>query len=136
MVVDASALIAILTRDQRADLLADRLEAARSPITGAVAVFEAALGLCRQRHSSVDEARGDVRELLDIARVHVLSLTAKEADLALEAFGRYGAGGRHPAQLDLGACFSYALARSYNTTLLFTCPGLSLTDVRDALDPR
>src|SRR5713226_8918174 len=67
MFVDASAIVAILTREPEADSLADLLEAAPSPITSPIAVFEAALGICRKRHASVEEAEDDVREFLEKA---------------------------------------------------------------------
>ena len=60
MFVDASAIVAILTREADADELANALEAARSPITSAIAVFEATLGVCRKRHASVAEALNPV----------------------------------------------------------------------------
>jgi ribonuclease VapC len=60
MFVDASAIVAILTREPEADALIDALEAAPSPITSAIAIFEAALGICRKRHASVAEANEDV----------------------------------------------------------------------------
>src|SRR6266851_9312983 len=56
MFVDASAIVAILTREPDADALADILETARSPITLPIAIFEAALGICRKGHASVEEA--------------------------------------------------------------------------------
>jgi ribonuclease VapC len=56
MFVDASAIVAILTREPDADPLTDRLERATHPITSAIAVFEAAAGLCRKRHASIEEA--------------------------------------------------------------------------------
>jgi ribonuclease VapC len=50
-------------------VLADIFGAARSPITSAIAIFEAVLGMCGKRHSSVDEAEQDVREFLDLAGI-------------------------------------------------------------------
>ena len=64
MFVDASAIVAILTREPEADALADLLETARSPITSPIAIFEAALGICHKRHASVDEAEQDAGEFL------------------------------------------------------------------------
>ena len=68
MFVDASAIVAILTREPEADALADLLDAARAPITSPIALFEAALGICRKRHASVEEAEEDVREFLRSGR--------------------------------------------------------------------
>ena len=80
MFVDASAIVAILTREPEADALADVLESARSPITSPIAVFEAVLGVCRKRHASVEEAGEDVREFLGVAGVRAVSITQTEPD--------------------------------------------------------
>ncbi len=132
MFVDASAIVAILTREPEADSLADLLEAAPSPITSPIAVFEAALGICRKRHASVEEAEDDVREFLELARIQLIPVTAKEADTALAAFSRYGKGRGHPAQLNLGDCFAYAVAKYYRTSLLFKGEDFNKTDIRSA----
>jgi ribonuclease VapC len=132
MFVDASAIVAILTREPEADFLANLLEAARSPITSPIAVFEAALGICRKRHASVEEAEEDVREFLNLARVQLLPIAAKEADTALAAFSRYGKGRGHPAQLNLGDCFAYAMAKNYRTSLLFKGEDFNKTDIQSA----
>jgi len=130
MFVDASAIVAILTREPEADALADAIEAARSPITSPIAVFEAAIGICRKRHASVEEAEADVREFLEIAEIEMIPITAKEAETALVAFARYGKGRGHPAQLNLGDCFAYAAAKNYRTSLLFKGQDFIHTDVR------
>jgi ribonuclease VapC len=132
MFVDASAIVAILTREPEADSLADLLEAAPSPITSPIAVFEAALGICRKRHASVEEAEDDVREFLELARIQLIPITAKEADTALAAFSRYGKGRGHPAQLNLGDCFAYAVAKNHRTSLLFKGEDFNKTDIRSA----
>jgi ribonuclease VapC len=132
MFVDASAIVAILTREPEADSLADLLEAAPSPITSPIAVFEAALGICRKRHASVEEAEDDVREFLELARIQLIPITAKEADTALATFSRYGKGRGHPAQLNLGDCFAYAVAKNYRTSLLFKGEDFNKTDIRSA----
>src|SRR5215468_6302074 len=113
MFVDASAIVAILTREPDADRLADRLEAAAAPITSPIAVFEAALGICRKRQASVEQASRDVGQFIAMAGVTVVPVTDREADTALDAFSRYGKGRGHPAQLNLGDCFAYAMARNH-----------------------
>jgi ribonuclease VapC len=132
MFVDASAIVAILTREPEADALADLLDGARAPITSAIAIFEAALGICRKRHASVAEAEADVREFLALARVQVVPIGAHEAETALDAFGRYGKGRGHPAQLNLGDCFAYTVAQNHRTALLFKGADFSQTDIRAA----
>ena len=132
MFVDASAIVAILTREPEADSLADLLDAAPSPITSPIAVFEAALGICRKRHARVEEAEDDVREFLELARIQLIPITAKEADTALAAFSRYGKGRGHPAQLNLSDWFAYAVAKNYRTSLLFKGEDFNKTDIRSA----
>src|SRR6266853_1624826 len=132
MFVDASAIVAILTREADADALADVLESARSPITSPIAIFEAALGICRKRHTSVEEAAEDVREFLGVAAIRAVSITEREAETALAAFSRYGKGRGHPAQLNLGDCFAYAVAKNHRTALLFKGEDFDKTDIPPA----
>jgi ribonuclease VapC len=129
MFVDASAIVAILTREAEADALADAVESARSPVTSPIAIFEAALGVCRKRHARVEEAEEDVRELLGVAGIRIVSLTEREAETALAAFSRYGKGRGHPAQLNLGDCFAYAVAKNHRTALLFKGEDFDKTDI-------
>ena len=129
MVVDASAIVAILTREAEADALADVLEGARSPITSPIAMFEAALGICRKRHASVGEAEADVREFLELAGIRAVPITEREAATALAAFSRYGTGRGHPAQLNLGDCFAYAIAKNHRAALLFKGEDFDKTDI-------
>ena len=136
MFIDASAIVAILTREPEADALADTLEGARGPITSPLAIFEATLGVCRKRHASVAEGQADVLEFLEIVGVRTVAITIKEAEGALDAFARYGKGGGHPAQLNMGDCFAYAAAKSYHTSLLFTGADFDKTDLDSATRPR
>ena len=129
MFVDASAIVAIFTRELEADNLADTIEKARTPITSPIAIFEATLGVCRKRHASVEEAEQDVGEFLELAGVRIEPITDKEARTALAAFSRYGKGRGHPAQLNLGDCFAYAMAKNARTGLLFKGEDFDKTDI-------
>lgn len=136
MFVDASAIVAILTREPEADALADRLETAPYRITSPIAVFEAALGICRKRHASVEEAAEDVREFIKLSGIELVPITMKEGETALVAFSRYGKGRGHPAQLNLGDCFAYAAAKNHRTSMLFKGDDFNNTDIRSAAPPR
>jgi ribonuclease VapC len=136
MFVDASAIVAILTREPEADALANLLEAAHAPITSPIALFEAVLGICRKRHASVEEAEENVREFLDVAGIELIPITAREAETALSAFSRYGKGRGHPTQLNLGDCFAYAAAKNHRRVLLFKGDDFGKTDIRSATRPR
>lgn len=132
MFVDASAIVAILTSEPDADRLSDLLERAPQRATSPIAVFEAALGICRKRHSSVAEAEADVQEFLAVAAIGSVSITAADSHAALDAFARYGKGTGHPAQLNLGDCFAYAVARNRNLRLLFKGNDFTKTDIEIA----
>jgi ribonuclease VapC len=129
MFVDASAIVAILTREPEADVLVDRLEAAEAPTTSAIAIFEAVAGICRKRRATIVEGLADVRAFLTVARIEVVAIGEAEAEAALDAFTRYGRGRGHPAQLNLGDCFAYAAARVRGAPLLFVGDDFVHTDV-------
>jgi len=129
MFVDSSAIVAVLTAEEDADRLADRIEAADAPVTSAIAIFEAALGICRKRYATVEEARDDVRAFLEAAGIEVVSIAGAEAEAALLAFSRYGKGRGHPAQLNMGDCFAYAVARTRDIPLLYRENDFSQTDI-------
>lgn len=88
MLVDASAIVAILTDEPGAERLADALDKATNPVTSAIAVLEATLGLRRKHHASVQEAREDVVEFFRLGRFEIVNLSGVEADAALIAFCR------------------------------------------------
>lgn len=129
MFIDSSAIVAILTREEDADRLADRIDAAKTRVTSPIAIFEATLGLCRKRHVSVEEARDDLLEFLKIAGIETVGVSPADADMALLAFSRYGKGRGHPAQLNMGDCFAYAVARTRDMPLLYKGNDFLHTDI-------
>lgn len=132
MFVDASAMVAVLTREPEADALADVLESAPSPITSPVAIFETVLGICRKRRISIEDAERSVDEFLTVSRIQCVPISQQDASRALAAFSRYGKGRQHPAQLNLGDCFAYAVAKNHRTSLLFKGQDFDKTDIRIA----
>lgn len=129
MFVDASALIAIITEEPEGRALAARLERAGPTITSPIAVYEAVLGIARQKQGGLKAARADIEMLLDLARIGLVPITAEDADRALDAFERYGKGTGHPARLNMGDCFAYAVARSHRVPLLYKGEDFALTDL-------
>ena len=135
MFVDASAIVAILTGEPEADALTDQLEATTNAITSPIAIFEAALGVRRKRRMSVAAAEEHVRSFLDVAAIDCLPVTSPDATTALDAFARYGKGSAHPAQLNLGDCFAYAMAKNRDRPVLFKGDDFNRTDLaRPAAD--
>jgi ribonuclease VapC len=108
------------------------LEDSPQAITSPIAVFEAALAVCRKRHASVRGALGDVREFLGLAGIGVVSVTDRATETALDAFARYGKGRGHPAQLNLGDCFAYAMAANHRARILFKGDDFVPTDLEPA----
>ena len=70
-----------------------------------------------------------MREFLGMAGVRTVSVTEREAETALAAFSRYGKGRGHPAQLNLGDCFAYAVAKNHRTALFFKGEDFDKTDI-------
>lgn len=68
-------------------------------------------------------------------RVRAVLITESEAATALAAFSQYGKGRGHPAQLNLGDCFAYAVARNHRTPLLFKGEDFDKTDIPSAARP-
>jgi ribonuclease VapC len=133
IVVDASAIVAIIAAEPDFEALTDALQRSEAAATSPIAVYEAALALRRLRKCSVAEAEDEVAEFLAIAGVDVFSLPPEAAHGALDAFARYGKGGGHPAQLNLGDCFAYAQAKTLNAPLLFKGDDFSATDLTRAV---
>lgn len=76
--------------------------------------------------------RSDLDVWIDRFRVNVVSVDLAQARLAADAFARYGRG-RHPARLNYGDCFAYALAADRNAPLLYKGTDFDKTDLRSAL---
>ena len=132
IVVDASAIVAVLTREPDADMLLSTLETAGPAETTPVAVYEAVLGVSRKRQWSVAEAETHVRDFLEAAGVPIQPIQPETAHVALEAFARYGKGRGHRARLNLGDCFAYAQAKLSGAALLFKGDDFSKTDIESA----
>jgi ribonuclease VapC len=132
IVVDASAIIAILTDEPGSTLLVAALDKAGGGTTTPIAIYEATLGLRRKRRRPVAQAERAVMEFLSAARIKIEPVDPTAAHLALEAFDRYGKGNQHPAQLNLGDCFAYAQAKLSGAALLFKGEDFSKTDIESA----
>lgn len=128
MFVDASALTAILTDEGDARALVARLQQARRRMTSPLAVWETVVAVARRLDLSVPDARDAVRAYLDLAGIQVLAVTPEAAEVALDAYDRFGKG-RHPAGLNFGDCFAYACARAHRVPLLYKGNDFPLTDI-------
>ena len=129
MFVDASALIAIITEESDGEALARQLQESASPITSPLAIYEAVLGVKRKTKGDMATACRDVTFLLDAAKLRVVPVDPDDAVRALDAFDRYGKGTGHPAGLNMGDCFAYAVAKSRGVRLLYKGSDFAQTDL-------
>jgi len=128
-IVDTSALVAVLLRESDA---ADYLNAlAQMPRWGIAAANRTELLMVASVRLGEDGA-SYARELLARYQIRTLPVDESLADAAADAFQRYGKG-RHPAGLNFGDCFAYALARQCDVPLLFKGSDFPMTDVSRAI---
>lgn len=129
MHVDASALVAIALHESDRDALIDRLEQAGKRTTSPVSVFEAAIAVGREIE---DRPQGlpIVMELIDRAQIEIVPIDAELVGPLNSAYLLYGKGAAHPAKLNLGDCFSYALAKRLDVELLYKGDDFAHTDLR------
>ena len=126
--VDASALCAILLREADAAAINTRLEEAGGGVTHALTLYETVAAVARVSKLSIPDATETVRGFLSETEVELASIGVPETMMALEAFARYGKG-RHPAALNMGDCFSYALAKLRGMPLLYQGDDFAQTDL-------
>jgi ribonuclease VapC len=135
MMLETSAILAVLLNEpERAEFL-DAIEKAESPFTTAVALGEAAMALAARTPIAPTTALQTVRAFLDQAGVSVVDFVAAMAEPAVEAREKFGRG-RHPAALNFGDCLSYGAARHHRAPLLFKGEDFAQTDIASALPPR
>lgn len=125
MVIDTSALVAILSLEPEAARLAQAIEADPTRLISAATLLEAGMVM----EARLGAAGGKELDLL-VAKAGVViePLTADQASIAREAWRRFGKG-RHTAALNFGDCCSYALARATGEPLLFKGTDFANTDI-------
>jgi ribonuclease VapC len=117
MFVDASAIAAILLREERAELLIDRLSAAARPIASGIVLWEASAAILRERKTKnpLRLVEGFVAE----AEIEIVPIGLAETRAAFAAFAEFGKATGHRAALNLGDCFSYGCALVHGVPLLY-----------------
>jgi ribonuclease VapC len=125
MVIDTSALIAVLLREPDASRLMAVFNTMPLSRISAASLLEAGM-VMQGRLGNEGESRLD--RLLQRLGVEIVPVSREHAEIARAAFRRFGKG-RHPAALNFGDCFSYALARALGEPLLFVGDDFSQTDI-------
>lgn len=125
MVIDTSALLAILQNEPERRIFNEAIEASEVRSFSTASYVETSIVL-ESRYGA--EGVRDLDHLIARAQITLEPVDAGQALLARDAFRKYGKG-RHPAGLNFGDCFSYALSRSLDRPLLFKGSDFPRTDV-------
>lgn len=128
--IDTSALIAIFRMEPEGERFLKAIVNAEGCVISALTMLEASMVMTGRAEGGAEIELLD--EFLREAGVRIVPFDAAQADLAREAFQRFGKG-RHEAALNLGDCASYALAKSHNAPLLFKGGDFIHTDLRQAI---
>lgn len=128
MFVDASALVAILANEPERSKFLTAITSTEMRFTSVMSIFEATLAVGTLTGSTTS-ALGEVMRLIEAARIQVLSIDASVLPELCIARDRYGKGSGHPAALNLGDCFSYALAKQAGVPLLYKGNDFAQTDL-------
>lgn len=132
MIVDTSAIVAVVRGETGAEVYANLI--ANAPIVRISAGTYVELGVV------VDGLRnpvmsGALDSFLEESRVIIEPMTASQAQTARIAYQKFGKGSGHPARLNMGDCFAYALARDLGEPLLFKGDDFTLTDIEIVIEP-
>ena len=127
MVIDTSAIIAFLLNEPDAQRVHSVLSEQKRRVMSAVNFLETQL-VCTGGRFGPDTAIGFER-FIGVVQLVVLPFDEIQARIAAQAFRRYGKGQGHPAQLNMGDCAAYALAKTLNEPLLFVGNDFTQTDV-------
>lgn len=130
MIIDTSAIIAILRDERDAASFARAIADAQNRRVSAVNFVESAVVIDASR-DPIASRRFD--DFFAEANIAVEPVTENQAELARAAYRDFGKGSGHPAKLNFGDCFAYALAKSAGEPLLFKGSDFTHTDINSAL---
>ncbi len=130
MIIDSSALVATVFKEPGSDVLVDAVLNDTAPLMSAANALEAAIVVDARQDAVISRRLDEIRRQLGIA---IAPVTAEHVDIARRAYHDFGKGSGHPAQLNFGDCFAYALATEHGQPLLFVGDDFSETDIEPAL---
>jgi ribonuclease VapC len=129
MIVDASALLAIVLKEEDRDRYAQAIsDAVDDSLISPINYVEAAI----RADKLGEEFSLALDEIMLTGNVDIAAVTREQTLLARDAYRQFGKG-NHPARLNLGDCFAYALAKARSEPLLFKGDDFRLTDIEAAL---
>ncbi len=129
MVIDTSAVVAILFKEEDQLRYAEAIEGATARLISADTRVELSFVIEGRKREA---GRERLERFFVLTEVEVVAVTQQQASIAIDAFRKFGKG-RHPAGLNIGDCFSYALASAIGHPLLFKGNDFGQTDIRSAL---
>jgi ribonuclease VapC len=127
MIVDSSALVSVLKREPDWSLLLEKMESADCVRISAASYLETSIVVDGLRSEAQSAKLDEV--MLDVGMV-IEPVTVEQAKIARQAYRAFGKGSGHPAGLNFGDCFSYALAREKREPLLYKGDDFVHTDLR------
>lgn len=130
MIVDSSAIVALLKREAQWDEVAQALETSQERSISAGTYLEVGIVVDSWKDPLLSRS---LDELLERFQIVVEPVTAEQTHIARQAYRDYGKGSGHPARLNFGDCFSYALARVKREAILFKGTDFQHTDLHSAL---
>jgi ribonuclease VapC len=126
MVIDTSAILAIIFKETDAHSLALKFASATERHVSAASLLETTIVLRRRTRSRDDR---DLLNFLAAVPITIMPFDQQQYLIARTAFLQFGQASGHPAQLNFGDCFSYALAKHLNAPLLFKGNDFARTDL-------
>ena len=129
MIIDSSAVVAMLRREPEADDFSAAIMAAEPRLLSAASYLEIGIVIDGSRDELASQR---VDQLIESLEIEIAPVTESQAKLARAAYRQFGKGSGHPAGLNFGDCFSYALAMESGAPLLFKGADFAATDVMAA----
>jgi ribonuclease VapC len=131
MIIDSSAVMAVLLGEEDAPFYANAIEQDVDPQMSTVSALELALVIGARKH---EPGLAVLDRFMEASRIRVVAFDVEQSRLARDAWWSYGKG-RHPAGLNLGDCCSYALAKATGKALLYKGDDFSKTDLPGVKSP-
>lgn len=132
MIIDTSVLVALILREPEAVPFAMAMAAAPVRRLSAASLVELAAVIDGRRDPVLSNA---LETSIRASDIEVMPFTVGQARIARVAYQQFGRGSGHPARLNMGGCFAYALARDLGEPLLFKGGDFALTDIELVIEP-
>ncbi|MEP9371750.1 type II toxin-antitoxin system VapC family toxin [Mesorhizobium sp. KR1-2] len=126
--VETSAIVAVLKNEPERESLIEKIAQSEGCITSPVSAFEASIALS-ELTGSCSSALSEVLRFLRLAKVAIHEIGEDLLPEMALARDRYGKGSGHPAHLNMGDCFSYAMAKQAGVPLLYKGDDFAATDL-------